>query len=61
MIFLKDAAEHDHLLISQRISGVIQNPIFKMYLYFLDFVLSKFTHLNLLFQSSSSLMPRLRS
>ena len=56
---IKDATEHDHLLISQRINGVIQNPIFKLVPMFPRFVLSKFTRLNLIFQSSSSLMPRL--
>ena len=42
----------DNLLTSQKILSLLKNPIWKLYryFYFLDFVLPKFTELNVMFQ-----------
>ena len=37
---------------SQKILTHLQNPIWKLYFHFLDFVLPKFTELNFMFQSA---------
>ena len=42
----------DNFLSSQNILSQLQNPICKLYFHFLNFVLPKFTELNLVFQSS---------
>ena len=47
-------AGYDKLLISQKILSQLQNPIWKLYFYFLEFVRPKITELNLMFQSSKS-------
>ena len=42
----------DNPLVTQKILGHLQNPIWKLYILFLDFVLPKFTELNVMFQSA---------
>ena len=47
-------AGYDKLLISQKILSLLQSPTWKLYFHFLEFVLPKFTELNLMFRSSKS-------
>ena len=47
----------DHLIASQRILSQMQNPIWILYLHFLNFALPKFTNLNLMFQSAKMSVP----
>ena len=49
--YFESTAENDRLVSSQNIFSALKNPIFKLYLSFLKFVLPKFTHFNKLFQS----------
>ena len=46
--------DRDNLLVSQKVLSHLQNPIWKLYFYFLDFVLPKFTELNVMFQSAKT-------
>ena len=50
--FFQAVAGRDNLLMSQKTLSLLQNPIWKLYFYFLEFVLPKFTELNTMFQSS---------
>ena len=50
--YFQAAAQKDNLLVTEKILSLMQNPIWKLYYYFLDFVLPKFNGLNLMFQSS---------
>ena len=50
--FFQAVAGRDNLLMSQKILSLLQNPIWKLYFYFLEFVLPKFTELDTMFQSS---------
>ena len=52
--FFEVAVDQDNLLVSQKILSHLKNPIWKLYFYFLDFVLPKFTELNLMFQSAKT-------
>ena len=52
--YFQAVVDRDNLLVSQKILTHLQNPIWKLYFYFLDFVLPKFTELNLMFQSAKS-------
>ena len=52
MLYFEPVVNTDNLLVLQRILSQMQNPIWILYLHFLDFVLLKFTNLNLMFQSS---------
>lgn len=52
LMYFLSVATTDNLLSSQNILSQLQNPICKLYLHFLNFVLPKFTELNLMFQSS---------
>ena len=54
ILFFQAVAGHDKLLTSQKILSLLQNPIWKLYFYFLELVLPEFTELNLMFQSSKS-------
>lgn len=54
LAFFISSIESDNLLITQRIVSYMQNPVWKLYYYFLDFALEKFTALNVMFQSSKS-------
>jgi len=47
-------AHRQNLLVSQKILSHLQNPIRKLYFYFLDFVLPKFTELKVMFQSAKT-------
>ena len=49
--YFESTAENDRLVSSQNIFFALKNPIFKLYLSFLKFVLPKFTHFNKLVQS----------
>lgn len=49
--YFESAAENDRLVSSQNILSALKNPIYKLYLFFLKFVLPKFTNFNKLFQS----------
>ena len=50
--YFQAATQKDNLLVTEKILSLMQNPIWKLYYYFLDFVLPKFNGLNLMFQSS---------
>ena len=52
--YFQIVSQTDHLLVSSKILTNLQNPVWKLYMFFLNFVLSKFTDLNLAFQSSST-------
>ena len=52
MLYFEALVNTDNLLVSQRILSQMRNLIWILYLHFLDFVLTKFTNLNLMFQSS---------
>ena len=52
VLYFQSVTNTDNLLSSQNILSQLQNPICKLYLHFLNFVLPKFTELNLMFQSS---------
>ena len=52
--YFKAVANEDKLLSSNKILSLLQNPLWKLYFYFLDFVLPKFTQLNVMFQSSKT-------
>ena len=54
IIFFHAVAGYYKLLFSQKILSLLQNPTWKLYFHFLEFVLPKFTELNLMFQSSKS-------
>ena len=49
--YFENSAENDRLVSSQNILSALKNPIFKLYLCFLKYILPKFTHFNKLFQS----------
>ena len=51
VLYFQSIVETDNLLKPQKILGELKNPILKLDLHFLDFVLPKFTDLNLMFQS----------
>lgn len=51
--YFKKSAETDRLVSAATIYAALKNPIMKQYLYFLRFVLPKFTHFNKLFQSET--------
>ena len=59
--FFQAVVGHDNLLTSQKILSLLQNPVWKLYFYFLEFVLPKFTELNTMFQSSKSSVHCLHS
>ena len=50
--FFEEVASSDNLLVSQKIFDHLKNPMWKLYVSFLDFALPKFTELNIMFQSS---------
>ena len=52
--YFKAVANEDKLLSSNKILSLLQNPLWKLYFYFLDFVLPEFTQLNVMFQSSKT-------
>ena len=52
--YFQAVVDRDNLLVSQKILSHLQNPIWKLYFYFLDFVLPKFTELNVMFQSAKT-------
>ena len=52
--YFQAVVDQDNLLVSQKILNHLQNPIWKLYFHFLDFVLPKFTELNLMFQSAKT-------
>ena len=52
--YFQAVVDQDNLLVSQKILNHLQNPIWKLYFHFLDFVLPKFTELNLIFQSAKT-------
>ena len=56
MLYFEALVNTDNLLVSQRILSQMRNLIWILYLHFLDFVLPKFTNLNLMFQSSLSVL-----
>ena len=47
--YFQNVVVQDNLLVPQKILTHLQNPIWKLYFQFLDFVLPKFTELNLMF------------
>ena len=47
------ASQEDRLIQAERIHNCLSNPHFKMFFYFLDFILPKFTDFNKLYQSKS--------
>ena len=49
--YFKAVANEDELLSSNKILSLLQNPLWNLYFYFLDFVLPKFMQLNVMFQS----------
>ena len=49
--YFENLVEKDRLVSSQNILSALRNPIFKLYFFFLKYVLPKFTHFNKLFQS----------
>ena len=49
--YFENSVEKDRLVSSQNILSALRNPIFKLYFFFLKYVLPKFTHFNKLFQS----------
>lgn len=51
--YFKKAAENDRLVSACTIYAALQNPMMKLYLCFLKFVLPKFTNFNKLFQSET--------
>ncbi len=51
--YFKKAAETDRLVSACTIYSALKNPIMKLYLHFLKFVLPKFIHFNKLFQSET--------
>ena len=53
MAYFQIVSQTDNLLVSDKI---LQNPIWKLYMLFLNFVLTKFTDLNLAFQSSTAII-----
>ena len=50
--YFQAVVQRDNLLVSQKILAHMQNSVWKLYFYFLDFVLPKFTELNVMFQSA---------
>ena len=50
--FFEEVASSDNLLVSQKFFDHLKNPMWKLYVSFLDFALPKFTELNITFQSS---------
>ena len=50
--YFEAAVATDNLLVSQKILGYLKNPIWKLYILFLDFALPRFTELNGMFQSA---------
>ena len=50
--YFQMAVQRDNLLVTEKILSLMQNPIWKLYYFFLEFVLPKFTGLNLMFQSA---------
>ena len=50
--YFEAAVATDNLLVSQKILGYLKNPIWKLYILFLDFALPRFTELNEMFQSA---------
>ena len=50
--YFQMAVQRDNLLVTEKILSSMQNPIWKLYYFFLEFVLPKFTGLNLMFQSA---------
>ena len=51
-MYFRSVVATDNLLSSQKILSQLQNPVWKLYFHFFNFVLPKFTGLNLMFQSS---------
>jgi len=51
--YFQIVSQTDNLLVSGKILNNLQNPFWKLYMLFLNFVLIKFTDLNLAFQSSA--------
>ena len=49
--FFESSSESDRLVSSQSILAALKNPVFKLYYYFLKYVLPKFTKFNQLYQS----------
>ena len=52
--YFQAVVDQDNLLVSQKILNHLQNPIWKLYFHFLDFVLPKFTEVNIMFQSAKT-------
>ena len=52
--YFQAVVDQDNLLVSQKILNHLQNTIWKLYFHFLDFVLTKFTELILMFQSAKT-------
>ena len=52
-LYFEKPAKNDRLISSQNIFTALKNPIFKLYFYFLSFILRKFTNFNKLFQSKT--------
>ena len=50
--YFEMAVKRDNLLVTEKILSLMKNPILKLYFLFLDYVLPKFTGLNLMFQSA---------
>lgn len=57
-VYLQTCSD-DRLLQTERLVSRLQNPHFKLFFYFLSFVLPKFTNFNLLFQSSTPIIHKL--
>ena len=45
-MYFQAVSQQDHLLYSERINSMLQNPIWKLYFHFLNFALAKCTDLN---------------
>ena len=54
ILYFQAVSQQDHLLVSERINSMLQNPTWKLYFHFLNFVLAKFTNLNTMFQCSTA-------
>lgn len=52
-LYFEQEAAKDRLLSLESIVGALKNPIFKLYFFFLSFILPKFTNFNKLFQSET--------
>ena len=46
ILYFQAVSQQDHLLYSERINSMLQNPIWKLYFHFLNFALAKCTDLN---------------